>query len=227
MTDEIVTPIPSKRCTKCGVEYPATTEYFPKRSKDVLRTECKKCRCEYQHNHYIEHAEDVCQRARHYYANHSKEVNERSRRYQIEHPEQRQEIQRRYYASHRESELERQKRYYTDHHEKKLERDRRYRTNHPTIIRAASHRRRARKLSAGGTYSIADVRLQIKTQTDKRGRLHCHWCGKTIKDKYHIDHVIPLSRGGSNSPGNLVIACPKCNLSKSNKLLSEWNDRLL
>ncbi len=38
-----------------------------------------------------------------------------------------------------------------------------------------------------------------------------------------VDHVIPLSKGGEKfNESNLVICCPECNTSKSNKLLDEW-----
>jgi 5-methylcytosine-specific restriction endonuclease McrA len=30
----------------------------------------------------------------------------------------------------------------------------------------------------------------------------------------HLDHVIPWSKGGSDSPDNLVIACAPCNMRK-------------
>ena len=35
------------------------------------------------------------------------------------------------------------------------------------------------------------------------------------KGKYHVDHRMPLSLGGSNYPDNLQLLCPTCNLSKS------------
>jgi 5-methylcytosine-specific restriction endonuclease McrA len=41
-------------------------------------------------------------------------------------------------------------------------------------------------------------------------------------DKIHIDHVIPVSRGGRHSIGNLQPLCQGCNLSKNNKLNIEW-----
>jgi 5-methylcytosine-specific restriction endonuclease McrA len=44
-----------------------------------------------------------------------------------------------------------------------------------------------------------------------------------VGDKYHVDHVVPLSRGGSDGPENIVISCPRCNCSKSSKLPEEWN----
>ena len=40
---------------------------------------------------------------------------------------------------------------------------------------------------------------------------------------YHVDHVMPLSRGGSNAPENIVLACQRCkNDSKHNHTVSEW-----
>jgi len=51
----------------------------------------------------------------------------------------------------------------------------------------------------------------------------CHWCGDPVDDNYHLDHVIPVSRGGKSSLDNLVISCPACNLSKGDKLPSEWD----
>lgn len=49
----------------------------------------------------------------------------------------------------------------------------------------------------------------------------CAYCG--VKDvKFHIDHIIPISRGGRNELANLCVACQPCNHSKYNKTLEEW-----
>ena len=37
-----------------------------------------------------------------------------------------------------------------------------------------------------------------------------------------VDHIIPLSRSGTNYEDNLTPACRSCNSSKANKLISEW-----
>ena len=42
----------------------------------------------------------------------------------------------------------------------------------------------------------------------------CAYCGNDCKSNYHIDHKIPLSRGGKNIFENLALSCPKCNLTK-------------
>ena len=41
------------------------------------------------------------------------------------------------------------------------------------------------------------------------------------KTKLTIDHVIPKSKGGSNSWQNLVTCCKSCNIKKDNKTLEE------
>lgn len=52
----------------------------------------------------------------------------------------------------------------------------------------------------------------------------CHYCQEQ-HDNMCADHVIPLSRGGTNDPDNLVCACVPCNSSKADRLLSEWKGR--
>jgi hypothetical protein len=49
----------------------------------------------------------------------------------------------------------------------------------------------------------------------------CTYCGDRL-GPFEVDHVRPLSRGGTNDPGNLTSACVSCNTQKSNLLLHEW-----
>ena len=43
----------------------------------------------------------------------------------------------------------------------------------------------------------------------------CHYCGRKFTFKeLTLDHVVPLSRGGTTSPGNVVPACRECNKAK-------------
>ena len=79
----------------------------------------------------------------------------------------------------------------------------------PEKASAQRSRRRARKLSAEGTHTAEDIQRIGDAQKWK-----CHWCGKPTKRKYHVDHIVPLSKGGSNWPSNLAITCGYCNLSK-------------
>jgi 5-methylcytosine-specific restriction endonuclease McrA len=48
----------------------------------------------------------------------------------------------------------------------------------------------------------------------------CYLCGKTLAgNKCHIDHIIPLSKGGKHEPKNIAPTCPFCNMSKGSKLV--------
>lgn len=53
----------------------------------------------------------------------------------------------------------------------------------------------------------------------------CHYCGQGIKPKeLTMDHVVPVSRGGKSSKGNIVPACKPCNTKKKQLLPMEWED---
>lgn len=54
----------------------------------------------------------------------------------------------------------------------------------------------------------------------------CTYCGDE-NGPFEVDHVVPVTRGGSNAPDNLCVACKPCNSSKGDRLLSEWRGRYL
>lgn len=47
----------------------------------------------------------------------------------------------------------------------------------------------------------------------------CAYCGKPATTR---DHVLPLSRGGTDDPANVVVCCVSCNSSKANRTPEEW-----
>ena len=55
------------------------------------------------------------------------------------------------------------------------------------------------------------------------GTLTCIYCLKKIEfGKDTLEHKIPVSRGGTNKKSNLAIVCKKCNCSKNNKTVEEY-----
>ena len=51
----------------------------------------------------------------------------------------------------------------------------------------------------------------------------CWKCGTL--NNLSLDHILPLSRGGNHSAGNIMSLCKSCNSSKGNRLLAEWRYR--
>jgi len=66
---------------------------------------------------------------------------------------------------------------------------------------------------------------EIGCRENEQGELVCYYCGKLIEDTpSQLDHVIPRSKHGSNRTGNLVEACPRCNMKKFNRHPLTWAD---
>ena len=55
----------------------------------------------------------------------------------------------------------------------------------------------------------------------------CWWCSKFVGLSFEIDHRVPLTKGGTNDPGNIVVSCHECNKGKKDKNAWEFNGRLL
>jgi hypothetical protein len=71
------------------------------------------------------------------------------------------------------------------------------------------------------TRPLLDRKTRDAIHEKHNGR--CVYCGAPSDE---IDHVMPLSRGGSNQESNLVAACRHCNRTKSDRLLSELGWRI-
>ena len=92
-----------------------------------------------------------------------------------------------------------------------------YRQAKPEIIQMHRRNRKARLRNADGTHSATDIGRLFQMQ---RGL--CVACGVSLDLGMHVDHIIPIVRGGSNWPDNIQLLCPHCNVSKGAKLMSEW-----
>jgi len=97
------------------------------------------------------------------------------------------------------------------HKKKKAEQNKVYAKAHPDQMRDYSTRKRAVKRGA----TIEKVSRAAVYERDA-GR--CHICGKKVpKNGWHIDHIIPLARGGEHSYRNVAVSCPMCNMRKHTK----------
>lgn len=68
---------------------------------------------------------------------------------------------------------------------------------------------------------------EAQNQVRQRANFLCEYCHASEKWQYvpfTVDHVIPVSKNGSNSIDNLALACFHCNRQKSNKRLAIDDD---
>ena len=88
---------------------------------------------------------------------------------------------------------------------------------HPDRVRFFGENRRARKRNAEGGFTQDDISEIMSKQEGK-----CIYCQTDLLSTYHIDHILPLSKGGSNYPDNLQLLCAFCNLSKHDRNHDEF-----
>lgn len=67
------------------------------------------------------------------------------------------------------------------------------------------------RLKTGDLLSLFDLQMG-----------QCFYCRENLSSDYHVDHFVPLARGGTNERSNLRLACPKCNMAKSDMLPEEF-----
>jgi hypothetical protein len=67
-------------------------------------------------------------------------------------------------------------------------------------------------------------RTYLRDELTKRDGYKCVNC--EIESDLAIDHILPVSRGGTNEPRNLQLLCGRCNSSKGTKTMEEWKHRI-
>jgi 5-methylcytosine-specific restriction endonuclease McrA len=89
----------------------------------------------------------------------------------------------------------------------------------PSVIRRRTYINIRRRREASGM-----KRLRIYM----RDKFRCQYCGqKKVASDLTLDHILPRSRGGDNSPVNIVTACVPCNNRKSDRTPAEARMPLL
>lgn len=110
--------------------------------------------------------------------------------------------------------------YHEDPEPHRLARKARFQKN-PESRRVGGARRRALLAKAAGSHTCADV---IQMYEDQQGL--CAYCETPLFGTYHVDHMTPLVKGGSNGTENLAVTCVDCNRSKHTKTAVEYMEYL-
>ena len=182
-------------------------------------------RREIERKRYEENSDKIKARIYKYRLENIEKVRETDRRYRLKNLEKRRESLRKWQAANidklkeyyrvwraanpdkdRKSQLEWRKK----NKEKRREYMKEWTTANSDAVRAGEQRRRARERQAPGNFTKNDWRALVARSPV------CYWCKKPwtkVRRPTH-DHVIPLVKGGANSPENSVCACGSCNARK-------------
>lgn len=187
---------PPGQCSKCGTTYPETDEFFHtnnRRGRTELRSVCKACAAKSDHSYRQKRVEAIRQY-------------NRERAQTPRHREIIRKAQCRFRAKPDHREIDRAQ----------------YRRDVSTPegrerIRVKARRRRAIINGSTRHHTAEDVRLAKEVQGNR-----CFYCPADVSTTATVDHLIPLIRGGSDGPENIVIACPTCNFRKADRTPEEF-----
>ena len=193
----------TKRCTKCGVEKPRASFSVDSSKALGLKSWCKTC--------MVESAKASAKR-------NPDKVRKHQRAWKKRNPDkiraQGKIDKRRSYKRPGEKMRADVSRYYAENREAIAARRATPEGRRKRVI--AQQRREARKRNQGGS---GVTRAQWEEVLEDHDHA-CAYCGSD--GPLHMDHVTPISRGGSHDASNVVPACQPCNSSKNDRTVEEW-----
>ena len=173
-----------KTCTICNETKPYEEFNKLKASPDGYAPRCRDCHKK---------------RMKKYYAQNSEHLKEKRKEYREADPENEKERKSASYYKHRELNLEKTRQYYKDNKQKFKDYE--------------LKRRKSLDLMTDNTVTKEALEELMNVQNSK-----CYHCGTDLTKlnscDIHLDHYMPLSKGGMHSIGNVVWSCVSCNKSK-------------
>ncbi len=113
--------------------------------------------------------------------------------------------------------------YYMNNQEECRKRNEKWNKENTDKCKTYSRRRRACKLQQMGEWPIPEATFIAELLETHP---FCYYCQEPLGDGYHIEHMIPLSRGGLHDYRNVVLSCPPCNMRKGTKTAKEFKELL-
>lgn len=220
-------------CITCNNEK-AETEFHTTGKNRTLKKECKHCINEKRRNQrkenpdkykaidkqrYEKDKDKRKKQAKNYVLNNKEKVQQQKSNYSKQNKDKIAAASKKYYISNKEKLLNNQKKYYIDNKERIKEYKKQYNSTEKgrINIRKGHHQYRAKKVATTDN-TITIEALQKLMTTQNNTCYHCKCPIELNNSNTHLDHYVPLSKGGIHSITNVVWSCAKCNLTKNNKL---------
>lgn len=191
-------------CSKCletkdVIEFDATN--LARRNNGIWGA-CKGCVKAYNAQYTIDHGEERCEHERQKRLAMTKEERIEKNKKMVE-----------YNRNNREKQRARSLRYYYKNPAICLERNLAWQAANPDKVRENGVQSEARKRAIAKEDAQNDMTAQQFREICAAQGFRCAYCGKKSK-RLEMEHIIPRSKGGSNTYTNIVGACRSCNSKK-------------
>jgi len=186
-----------------------TRKEYQEKNKEELK--------EYHKNYAQKNKEELKSKSQIYREKNKEKIAARRRKYYLENKEHIIDRVKIYYRNNKESVQKYKRLYLIKNNDKQKAKNKKFRILFPERYRAYANNYTLRKKNAMGNFSNNDIKNKLIKQNNK-----CYWCNCKLDNKYQIDHIVPLSKGGTNYLENIAITCISCNASKSDKMPDEW-----
>jgi 5-methylcytosine-specific restriction endonuclease McrA len=217
-----------KTCTQCG-ELKLLTEYYKRAaSVDGLKPTCKSCSFTWAKTYYEVNSDLKKEYDKKYYEENKESIAAAAKKYYEKNKEALIAYKKDYHQKNKEAYNERSRMRYQENKEALKPYKSEYAKNNRAMYNEAKRRRRARMLGNG-------VEVYTELQVLETYGTDCHICNRPVdmsaprrsgdpgwETGLHIDHVIPISRGGQDSLANVRPSHGVCNLKKHANLGREF-----
>lgn len=208
-----------KICSVCGRTLPTDDFRKNKCGPYGLSSECRECKNDMDKQYHQNHKEKHLLWNREYVKKNRERVQQYKHNYYMEHQDESREYNQKYREEHRDEILTYFCAYYLEHMDEIKARTKEWSQTESGKLshRNANRRRKARMKNIEGDHS-KDEMLSVLEFFDYK----CAYSGEPLEEEYHIDHVIPVSKGGTNYIWNIVPANSGPNIAKRDSEMEEW-----
>jgi 5-methylcytosine-specific restriction endonuclease McrA len=218
-----------KTCYSCQIEKSLSEFHKDSSRKDGAQRACKACISIIDKIRRSKNKEAIKARFAIYKEANREKIAAKQKEYRLRNKETQREKNVKNYAENKDALLAVNAKYRAENPEREKARNAKWAKANPEKCAAKTRRRRALKLKAEGSHTKQDIERLFFLQKGK-----CASCTtkliKSGKNIYHVDHIMPLTKGGGDGPENLQLLCPGCNIKKNAKDPLDWakeNGKLL
>lgn len=184
-----------KTCTKCGLTKPISDFGKHAKTRDRLQCHCKQC---------------IKENTAKWAANNPEKVKENNAKWYSVNSEKAKSYSANWRSANKDRVIANRAKYYSENQQKHKISVAKWSAKHPDYNRIKCSNYRARK-------NVGKLSKDIAERLFKLQRGKCACCMKPLGDDYHLDHIMPLALGGTNTDDNIQLLRASCNNHKRAK----------